>query len=113
MNTLNIPTVDKRILLRVVLSPLVFICGVILTCVLIVFPLPILCGITFFQLIVYPFIVLLNKAGSEIEIPEPFIDTTNNTLINYVLTITLPLWLAFAVVVYFIITGKLLFITDL
>jgi hypothetical protein len=49
---------------------------------------------------------MFNNAGAEIEIPDPFINETKSTLVNYILTITIPIWGMFAMVVYFVKTGK-------
>ena len=104
---LNIPVVSGRFLLRIILSPFILIWGIFLTAAMMVFPIPLLCGITLFHLIGYPFMLLFNIAGAEIEIPEPFInDVSKSYLIGYILTITIPLWGMFAIVVHFILTGK-------
>ena len=72
-----------------------------------IFPIPLLCGITLIHLIVYPFILLFNLAGAEIEIPEPFVNVVSKSyLIGYILTITIPIWGMFAIVVHFILIGK-------
>lgn len=104
---MNVPIVSARFLLRILLSPIILVWGFVLTCCLMVFPIPLLCGITFFQLIAYPFILLFNVAGAEIEIPEPFVnDVSKSYLVGYLLTLTLPVWGMFAITVYFLLTGK-------
>ena len=104
---LNIPVVSGRFLLRILLSPFILIWGIFLTAAMMLFPMPLLCGITLFHLIGYPFMLLFNMAGAEIEIPDPFVnDVSKSYLIGYILTITIPIWGMFAIVGHFILTGK-------
>lgn len=100
--------INRVYLLRIILSPIVLLIYAFITCVLFFFPIPMLCGITFFQLIAYPFILLFNICGSEIEAPEPFVNVLPESyLVGYLLTITIPIWGMFFLTVLFIINGKI------
>ena len=94
------------LLIRILLSPFVLFWGLLMTCAMMFFPLTLLCVVTLIHLIAYLFIIMFNNAGAEIEIPDPFINETKSTLVNYILTITIPIWGMFAMVVYFVKTGK-------
>ena len=91
---------------RLLLSPFILIYGIFMTMAGFLFPIPLLMCITMTHLVYYPFILLLNKAGSNITAEEPFINIANNYPLGYIVTITIPVWGMFAIVVYYVKTGK-------
>ena len=72
---LNIPVVSGRFLLRILLSPFIFLWGIFLLAAGTLFPLPLLVMISFFGFLLEPFIYLFRLSGSKINGIDPFILT--------------------------------------
>ena len=72
--------VSGSFLLRVLLSPFIFLWGCFMLAAGTLFPLPLLVGISLYGLLLEPFIWLLRKSGYNINGIEPFIDDTGNNL---------------------------------
>ena len=99
--------VSGSFLLQVLLSPFIFLWGCFILSAGILFPLPLLVGISFFGLLLEPFIWLLRKSGSNINGIEPFIDDTGNNALGHFLGLTIYVWGAFAVVYFYLKDGTI------
>ena len=98
-------SVSGSFLLRVILSPFIFLWGCFMLAAGTLFPLPLLVGISLFGLLLEPFIFLLRKSGSNINGIEPFIDNTRNNALGHFLGLTIYIWGAFAVVYFYLKDG--------
>lgn len=99
--------INKKYIFRILLSPFIFIWGLFLLAAGTLFPLPFLIGVSFFGLLLEPFVWLFKKSGSKINGIEPFIDNSNNNVLGHFLGLTIYIWGAFAVTYYYIKTGKI------
>ena len=97
--------VSSSFLLRVILSPFIFLWGLFMLAVGTLFPLPLLVMISFCGLLLEPFIWLLQKSGSKINGIEPFIDNTGNNALGHFLGFTIYIWGAFAIVYVYLEDG--------
>jgi uncharacterized Tic20 family protein len=102
---LNIPVVSGRFLLRILLFPFIFLWGIFMLAAGTLFPLPLLVIISFYGLLLEPFIWLLRKSGSKINGIEPFIDDTGNNALGHFLGLTIYVWGAFAIVYVYLKDG--------
>jgi len=99
---------DTKLLLRIALSPLMFVYGGFLTFIGMLFPLPLLSGFSFIGLCAEPFIWLFNKGGSNIESMDACLQITKNNTMNLFLCAILPLWMAFGVTYLYIKDGEII-----
>jgi hypothetical protein len=97
-----------KLLLKILMIPIVIIHAIIVLVALCMFPLPLILLITFFSLILQPFVWSFTIAGVEdVENPfEPFgfisISDKYSYLSNTILTLTVPIWfIPFSVYYYF------------
>jgi hypothetical protein len=97
--------VSGSFLLRVLLSPFIFLWGLFMLAVGTVFPITLLVMISFVGLLLEPFVWLLKKSGSNINGIEPFIDDTGNNALGHFLGLTIHIWGAFAVVYIYLKDG--------
>ncbi len=97
--------VSDSFLLRVLLSPFIFIWGLFMLAAGTLFPITFLVMISFVGLLLEPFIWLLKKSGSNINGIEPFIDNTGNNALGHFLGLTIHIWGAFAVVYVYLKDG--------
>jgi hypothetical protein len=110
---LHIGDVSGSFLLRLLLSPLLFLWGCFLLAAGTLFPLPLLVMISVGGMISIPFVWLLRKSGSEINYPEPFICNYNdfekekNIFRDHFFGATIYLWGAFAVAYHYVKTGEI------
>lgn len=92
-------------LLRVFLSPFIFLWGLFLLAAGTLFPITFLVMISFFGLLLEPFIWLFKKSGADINGIEPFIYNTGNNALGHFLGLTIHIWGAFAVVYLYVKKG--------
>jgi hypothetical protein len=97
---------DSKKMIRIALSPIVFLWGVFLLCAGTLFPIPLLIMFSCMLLFKMPFVWLLKKGGAKFEDDFPFIDAFKSNALNHLAGITIYLWGAFAVAIHFIINGK-------
>lgn len=97
--------VSGRFLLRVLLSPFIFLWGCVMLAAGTLFLLPLLVIISFCGLLLEPFIWLFRKSGSNINGIDPFINVTNNNALGHFLGLTIYVWGAFAVVYIYLKDG--------
>lgn len=103
---LNIPVISIRFLLRILLSPFVFLWGIFILAAGTLFPLPLLIMYSFIGFFTEPFIYLFQLSGSEIGRIEPFI-LTKYTMLSHLLGLTIYIWGVPAIVINYILTGKI------
>lgn len=105
--------VSGSFLLRLLLSPLLFLWGCLMLAAGTLFPLPLLVIFSMGGMISVPFVWLLRKSGSEINYPEPFICNYNdfekekNIFRDHFFGATIYLWGAFAVAYHYVKTGEI------
>ena len=106
---------DYKILLRIILSPIIFVWGLILLMAVTVVPIFIILTIwSFIGIISQPFIWLFRKAGADIHYAEPFLGNSVEcddgwySLLFHFLGLTIYIWGAFFVMFYYIITGEII-----
>ena len=105
--------VSGSFLLRLLLSPLLFLWGCLLLAAGTLFPLPLLVMISVGGMISVPFVWILRKSGSEINYIEPFICDYNdfekekNIFRDHFFGATIYFWGAFAVAYYYVKTGEI------
>lgn len=97
---------------RLLVSPIVFLYGLLLTAGGMIFPITMVCLVSFALLISNGFIWILRFAGCKLEMEDGFIDITRYTGLNHLLGILMPLWLPFYTVVFFVREGKLVGFED-
>lgn len=97
----------KQYLLRIVLSPLVFLWGVFLVLAMSLFPLTILVLFSWFAMIACPIIWLLNASGATIKYPEPLTNATQYVFINHFIWATSHVWAPFYIAWEYIKTGRI------
>ena len=97
--------VSGSFLLRVILSPFIFLWGCFILAAGTLFPLPLLVMISFYGLLLEPFIWLLKKSGSNINGIKPIIDNTGNNALGHFLVLTIYVWGAFAIVYIYLKDG--------
>lgn len=119
----NLPifSVSGSFLLRIALSPFIFLWGVFMLAAGTLFPLPLLVMFSVGGLIGSPIVWLLRKSGSDINYPDPFIPYPCETLgeyemrygenvllhmMNHFFGATIYVWGAFAVAYHYIKTGE-------
>lgn len=102
---LNIPVVSGRFLLRILLSPFIFLWGIFMLAAGTLFPLPLLVIFSFIGFLLESFIYLFRLSGSEINGIEPFIPT-KYTMLSHLLGLTIYIWGAPAIAVNYILTGE-------
>lgn len=103
--TIAKPIVGGSFLLRVFLSPIIFLWGLVMLAAGTLFPITFLVMISFFGLLLEPFVWLLRKSGADIIGIEPFIDDTGNNALGHFLGFTIHIWGAFAVAYLYIKDG--------
>ncbi|MDI9872735.1 hypothetical protein [Flectobacillus roseus] len=102
--------IDKReyqskgnLLLRVILSPIIFLYGCILLIAFTFFPLPMLVLLSMIGIVCEPFIWLLRVSGVEVESIESFFDYPNQSkMIGHFIGLTIYIWSPFFMVYWFI-----------
>ncbi len=99
--------INSSFLLRIILSPLVFLWGLFLLAAGTLFPLNIIVGLSIMGFMLEPFVWLLKKSGSNISGIEPFIDDTGNNALGHFLGITIHIWGAFAIVYIYLKDGTI------
>ena len=89
-----------KLILRIILSPIVFLWGVILIAALSIFPMGLLVMFSVLYFITCPFITLLNLSGANIKRIEgfPFLEDGSDML-NHFLTITVYIWGPFYIMI--------------
>jgi hypothetical protein len=97
--------VSGSFLLRVLLSPFIFLWGCFMLAAGTLFPLPFLVIISFYGLLLEPFIWLLRKSGSKINGIEPFINVRGNNALGHLLGLTIYVWGSFAIVYVYLKDG--------
>lgn len=103
----------SKLILRIILSPFIFLYGIFLLAAGTLFPLPLLVVLSFYGLISIPIIWLLNKSGVEVnQMDNAFISYSNSQALNHFLGLTIYFWGAFYVVYMFIKKGELAFVND-
>ena len=103
---LNIPVLSGKFLLRLILSPFIFIWGLFLLAAGTFFPVSFLVILSFFGFIIEPFIFLLRLSGADINGIEPLI-STKYTMLSHLIGITIYVWGAPAITVNYILTGEI------
>ena len=92
-----------KLLLRVILSPFIFLYGCILLIAFTFFPLPMLVLLSIIGIVCEPFIWLLRVSGVEVESIEPFFDYPNQSkMIGHFIGLTIYIWSPFFMVYWFI-----------
>lgn len=99
--------------IRIALSPIVFILVLMLLLAGLLFPTSIIIMMSIWQLIASPFVGMFRIAGSDIEYSDGFITYSNYYAVNYILGITIILWVPFYAVIQYIKTGRLLVIEEM
>lgn len=105
-------TDKQKFILRIILSPLIFIWGILMLMVGSLFPLPLLVTMSIVGVISTPFTWLLRQSGSSMEYMEPFICDSENENIKMImwghfLGMTIYFWGAPAIVYQYITTGEI------
>lgn len=95
-----------KLIIRIFLFPCILIYGLLFSSILLLPPFCMLIVYHFIQLIFYPFKLLLNYNGANLNIEEAFINETSSQALNLFLTFTLPVWLPFYITITYIKTGK-------
>lgn len=99
--------------LRVLLSPLIFIWGIFVLCAATFFPLPIIVIVSGVGIITIPLVWIFNKVGSNLKNIVPFMskyddfEKGKNIFRDHFFGLTIYFWGAFAIMFYFIKTGKI------
>ena len=109
----TIAGVSGSFLLRVLLSPLLFLYGCFMLAAGTLFPLPfiVLCGVG--GMISVPIVWLLRKSGTKIDYPEPFMcdysdfEKEKNIFRDHFFGATIYVWGAFAITYHYVKTGKI------
>jgi hypothetical protein len=107
------PRVEGKFLIRVALSPLLFLYGIMLLGAGSLFPLPFLIMLSIAGIISKPFVWMLRKGGTDINYIEPFFgnykdfNLEKNIVKNHFIGLTIYFWGAFAVSYHYIKTGKI------
>lgn len=106
---------ENKILIRILLSPFIFIYSIFFTAAMCFFPMPIIIGFSLYNLITQPFVYLIKKGGTEIKYSESFFNECDNKLFkNYLFAnitgVLLPILLPFIITIIYIKNGKI--ITD-
>ncbi|MDI9862237.1 hypothetical protein [Flectobacillus roseus] len=92
-----------KLLLRVILSPFIFLYGCILLIAFTFFPLPMLVLLSIVGIVCEPFIWLLRVSGVEVESIEPFFDYPNQSkMIGHFIGLTIYIWSPFFIAYWFI-----------
>lgn len=104
------PEITTKIyLVRALLSPGIFIYGLFITFIMLVFPITQFLLLSMvFRLISQPFVYLLRIGGSDVKVMDSFIDFHDNVTLDSLVTITIPIWLSFYMVHLYINTGEIL-----
>ena len=100
------------IILRILLSPLVFIWGLIVTVGISLFPGILLIFTSFFGLLFAPIAWLLNKSGANVKSIEPLFDQTGNDTVGHSLGLTYFIWAPFSFVYNYIRYGIIIGLED-
>ena len=103
----------NKILIRILLSPFIFIWGVFFTAAMCLFPIPLIMGCSLIGLISQPFIYLIKKGGTEIKYCEPFLNENDCKLfksyfIANLIGILSPIILPFAIMIIYIMEGEII-----
>lgn len=88
----NIKVVREGFLLRVLLSPIVFLYATFIVASTIFLIMPLTIIFSLISLITYPFILLLRKVGMSVEVPKSHIIDTKYPMVEYLLGLTYPVW---------------------
>jgi len=96
----------KNPILRIVLSPFIFIYGILMTLVFSIFPFSLITILGIIFCFICPFIWLYRKTGNNIEYPKGIIHT-RYYFINYMLVSTICIWFPFWIVFNFIKRGEI------
>jgi hypothetical protein len=113
----NIDMKNKQKLLRIILSPFIFLWGCFMLFAGTLFPLPLLVCFSFGGFISIPFVWLLKQSGSDIDYMDPFFNECGDSdwgeedkayivAGNHFLGITIYFWGAFVVTYDYIKTGE-------
>ncbi len=98
----------KLTLIRILISPVVFLWGLFLLAAGTLFPVTMIVLISFICLLSEPFIWLFRKTGSYLEAPfDAFFNITGNSALDHFLGATVHLWGAFYITYAYIKTGKI------
>jgi len=96
-----------KLILRIILSPIVYLWGVIIVLAGYMLPLTLLTIFAFGYFITTPFIFLLNLSGSKLTTIEAFpILDNRGDCVNHLLMLTISIWGPFYVMINYIITGE-------
>ncbi len=95
----------ENLLLRICLSPFVFLWGCFMVLAGCLFPVPMIAVISLISLFTMPFVWLLNKTGATLEVMDPLITVSRFNSVNHFLGVTIFIWGAFAVAGEYIRTG--------
>jgi hypothetical protein len=98
---------QQKVFIRVLLSPFIFLWGLILLLAGSLFPITLLVLISFICLLLEPFIWIFKKIDVNITSIEPFFDITKNNAINHFIAISIHIWGAFYVSYIFIKEGTI------
>ena len=105
--------VSGSFLLRILLSPLLFLWGCFMLAAGTLFPLPLLVMFSVGGMISVPFVWIFRKSGSKINYPEPFMCDYNdfeeekNIFRDHFFAATIYVWGAFAVAYHYVKTGEI------
>ncbi len=92
-----------KLLLRVILSPFIFLYGCILLIAFTFFPLPLLVLYSIIGIAFNPFIWLLRKSGVEIDSIAPFFNYPNRSkIIGHFIGLTVYIWSPFFMAYWYI-----------
>jgi len=96
-----------KILIRIILSPIIFIIGCFMMIILSIFPLPMIVIMSFFGILLEPFVWIFRQSGAKIKGIEPFINDTGSNMLGHFLGLTVYFWGAFAYVYIYIKKGTI------
>ncbi len=94
--------------LRIILSPFIFIYGLLISIAITCFPYCVISMYHFMLIIGYPLMWLISKSTNDWKFPEPFEERTPNLFLNYVISAFVPVIIPFYVTIVFINQGKLI-----
>lgn len=96
-----------KLIIRLLLSPIIFIYACFLIGAMMIFPLPLFIFIHFLGLVSTPFIWLLKHGGTDVKYMECLFNPTGYLIIDNLIMILVPIWGPFAIVISYIVTGEL------
>ncbi len=93
---------------RILLSPIVFIWGIVIIICCTIFPIPLLIGYSIIGIVIEPFCNLLGVKGL-----EPFVEYPSKyNYIGHILGITVYIWSPFLFVYLYILEGEIIGLND-